>query len=476
MNSNQSRTDSTRAPEREAWWDVLVHAVRGTGGDPTHGPIRRAVILLAVPMVLEMLMSSLLAVVDIFFVSRLGDEAMAGVALTASVSSLISTVARGLSIGVTAVVSRRIGGGDRRGASHATVQAILLGLALALVFGFAGVVFAPDILRIMGADENVVAAGVPYTRIILGANVVSLLLYLQNAAFRGAGDAAIAMRVLWIANGLNIVLDPLLIFGVGPFPEMGVQGAAVATVIGRGTAVLVQLHALFRLGGKLRIRVPGLRIRPALMARLLRLSATGMLQAFIGTASWLGLIRVTALYGAEALAGYVIAIRIILFAILPAWGLANAASTMVGQALGAGDAERAERSAWIVCKMNLAFLGTVSVLFIAFAPSIVALFGGTEGASDVAVTGLRIVAIGLIFDAYGMVLVAAFNGAGAVWTPTVLNFFCLGLWRIPLAWGLSLPGGLGATGVFIAMTVSLATLAIVTVVLFKRGHWRRAQV
>ena len=232
-----------------------MHAVRGTGGDPTRGLIRRAVILLAVPMVLEMVMESLFAVVDIYFVSRLGNEAMAGVALTESVLSLIYTLAMGLSIGVTAVVSRRIGGGDREGAARAAAQAVLLGLALAVVFGIAGVAFAPDILRIMGADENVVATGVPYTRILLGGNVVILLLFLQNAAFRGAGDAAIAMRVLWIANGLNIVLDPLLIFGLGPFPEMGVQGAAIATTIGRGTAVLVQVYTLFRLGGKLRIRL-----------------------------------------------------------------------------------------------------------------------------------------------------------------------------------------------------------------------------
>ncbi len=397
-------------------------------------------------------------------------------ALTESVLSLIYTLAMGLSIGVTAVVSRRIGGGDRDGAARAAAQAVLLGLALAIVFGVAGVAFAPDILHIMGADENVVATGVPYTRIMLGGNVVVLLLFLQNAAFRGAGDAAIAMRVLWIANGLNIVLDPLLIFGLGPFPEMGVQGAAVATTIGRGTAVLVQVYTLFRLGGKLRIRPPHLGIQPAIMAQLVRLSATGMLQTFIATASWIGLTRVTALFGAEALAGYVVAIRIILFALLPAWGLSNAAATMVGQGHGAGDPERAERAVWISCKMNLAFLGVLSVFFIAFAPGIVGLFGGTAGASAIAVTGLRIVSIGFVFYAYGMVLTAAFNGAGAVWTPTVLNFFCFWLWEIPLAWGLSLPGGLGTTGVFIAMTVSFSTLAVVSAILFKRGRWRQAKV
>ncbi len=476
MNANREEESRTGPRPSETWREVLVHAVRGTGGDPTRGPIRRAVVLLAVPMVLEMAMESLFAVVDIYFVSRLGDEAMAGVALTESILSLVYTVAMGLSIGVTAVVARRIGGGDEEGASRAAAQAVVLGLALALAFGVAGATFASDILRIMGADERVVATAVPYTRIMLGGNVVVLLLFLQNAAFRGAGDAAIAMRVLWIANGLNIVLDPLLIFGLGPFPELGVQGAAVATTIGRGTAVLVQIRTLFRPGGKLRVRMPHLRIQPALMAQLVRLSATGMLQTFVGTASWIGLTRVTALFGTEALAGYVVAIRIVLFAILPAWGLSNAAATMVGQALGAGDPERAERAAWISCRMNLAFLGAVGAFFVAFAPTIVELFGGTAGASDVAVTGLRIVSVGFVFFAYGMVLTAAFNGAGAVWTPTILNFFCFWVLEIPLAWGLSLVGGLGTTGVFVAMTVSFSTLALAAAALFRRGRWRQAVV
>ena len=476
-NHNRAGTGTMEAEgASESWWQVFVHAVKGTGGDPTAGPIRRAVILLAIPMVLEMAMESLFAVVDIYFVSRLGDAAMAGVALTESVLALIYTIAIGLSIGVTALVARRIGEGDRDGAARGAAQAILLGLLLAVAFGVAGVVYAPDVLRLMGADDTVVATGLPYTRIMLAGNVVIILLFLQNAAFRGAGDAAIAMRVLWIANGLNIVLDPLLIFGIGPFPELGVQGAAIATTIGRGTAVLVQVYTLFRLGGKLRVRLPHLRIQPRVMARLVRLSATGMLQTFIATASWIGLTRVTAMSGAEALAGYVISIRIILFAILPAWGLSNAASTMVGQGLGAGDPVRAERAAWIACKMNLAFLGALSVLFIAFAPAIVSLFGGTAGASEVAVTGLRIVSIGFVFYAYGMVLTAAFNGAGAVWTPTILNFFCFWLWEIPLAWFLSVSGGLGPTGVFIAMTVSFSTLAVVAALLFRRGRWKEATV
>lgn len=477
--SNDSPADApltTDPAPAETWWQVFVHAVRGTGGDPASGPLRRAVILLAIPMVLEMVMESLFAVVDIYFVSKLGDAAMAGVALTESVLTLVYTAAVGLSIGVTALVARRIGEGDRDGAARAASQAVLLGVLLAVVFGVAGVLWAGDILRLMGADQTVVATALPYTRIMLGSNIVILLLFLQNAAFRGAGDAAIAMRVLWIANGLNIVLDPLLIFGLGPFPELGVQGAAIATTIGRGTAVLVQVYTLLRLGGKLRIRRPHLRIQPQVMARLVRLSATGTLQTFIGTASWIGLIRVMASFGAEALAGYVIAIRVVLFAILPAWGLSNAAATMVGQGLGAGDPQRAERAVWISCRMNLAFLGALGVFFVVFAPAIVSLFGGTGAATATAIDGLRIVSIGFVFYAYGMVLTAAFNGAGAVWTPTILNLFCFWLWEIPLAWVLAYPAGLGPNGVFIAMTVAFSTLAVVSAVLFRRGRWKQVKV
>ena len=465
-----------RADAHESWWTVVVHAVRGTGGDPGKGPLRRAIILLAIPMVLEMAMESLFAVVDIFFVSRLGDHAMAGVALTESVLAIIYTAAMGLGIGVTAMVARRTGEGDPDGAARATVQAVVLGIVLALVLGVGGVIFADDILRLMGADDEVVATATGYTRIMLGGNGVILLLFLQNAAFRGAGDAAIAMRVLWLANGLNIVLDPILIFGLGPVPAMGVTGAAVATTIGRGTAVIVQLYALLHLGKMLRVRLAHIRIRPAIMARLVRLSGTGTLQTFIATASWIGLVRVTASFGAEALAGYVIAVRVVLFAILPAWGLSNAAATLVGQGLGASDPARAERAAWISCKMNLAFLGAVGLIFLVFAPGIVGLFGGTPEAAVHAVAGLRIISLGFPFYAYGMVLTAAFNGAGAVWTPTILNFFCFWLCELPLAWVLAVPLGMGPNGIFAAIAIAFSMLAVVSAALFRRGRWKGATV
>ena len=460
----------------ESWWQVFRHALRGTGGDPTKGPLVRAIVLLAVPMVLEMAMESVFAIVDIFFVSRLGDDAIAGVALTESVITLVYAAAMGLSIGVTAMVARRIGEGDEEGAARATVQAVALGAFLSLVLGVAGVVWAEDMLVLMGASDDTVRASLGYTQVMLGANAVIMLLFLQNAAFRGAGDAAIAMRVLWLANGLNIVLDPCLIFGLGPFPELGLQGAAIATTIGRGTAVALQLYTLLRLDGRLRVRARHLRLRPAMMARLVRLSGAGTFQTFIEMGSWIALVRITAAFGAEALAGYAIAIRVVLFGILPAYGLANAAATLAGQGLGAGDPDRAERSVWVAAKMDLVFLSALGLVFIVFAPTIVSFFGGTGAASDYAVGCLRIVAAGFPFYAYGMVLTSAFNGAGAVWTPTFINIFCFWIWEIPLAWVLAFPVGLGPNGVFISIAVSYGMLALISAVLFKRGAWKSATV
>jgi putative MATE family efflux protein len=464
------------APPRESWWEVFVHAVRGTGGDPTKGPLTRAIVLLAVPMVLEMVMESSFAVVDIFFVSRLGDDAVAGVALTESLLTWVYTAAMGLSIGVTAMVARRVGEGDEDGAARVAVQAVILGSAVALVIAVIGATWADDFLRLMGAEESTISVALPYTRLALGSNLVIVLLFLLNAAFRGAGDAAIAMRVLWIGNAINMVLDPLFIFGVGPFPELGVQGAAVATTVGRGTAVLIQLHTLFRLNGRLRVKLEQIRTETHIMARIVRLSATGTLQVFIGTASWVGLVRLTAEFGSEALAGYAIAVRIILFALLPAWGLGNAAATMVGQGLGAKDPQRAERAVWVAGKMNAAFLGSVGVIFVILSSQIVGLFGGTPESSAYAASCLRIVSLGFVFYGFGMVLVAAFNGAGAVWTPTIINFFCFWLLEIPLAWILASTARLGPNGIFIAMTVAFSMTSVVAGVVFKRGRWKTVAV
>jgi putative MATE family efflux protein len=457
-------------------WSAVLEALRGAPLDPTSGPVGRAIVMLAVPMVLEMVLESVFAVVDIFFVSKLGAEAMASVGLTESILTLVYTVAMGLSIGVTAMVARRTGQRDPDGAANAAVQALMLGLLMAMVFGVVGGLNAGRLLTLMGGDAEVVRVGTPYATVLLAGNASVMLLFLLNAAFRGAGEARIAMRVLWLANGINIVLDPCLIFGLGPFPELGVTGAAVATTIGRGTAVLVQIVTLFRGSGRLRMRAKHLRVQPRVMTTLVRLSGTGMLQVFIGMASWIGLVRLLAGFGSAALVGYTIGIRIVLFALLPAWGLSNAAATMVGQGLGAGDPERAERSVWIAGFMNLLFLGVVGIVFLIAAPAIVGWFGGDSSTNAFAVRCLRIVSTGFVFYAYGMVLTQSFNGAGDTWTPTMLNFICFWLWEIPLAWVLASHLGLGPVGVFAAIPIAFSTLTLASAALFRKGRWKVSTV
>jgi len=466
-------------PEAEArggWWRTVGDALRGRGSDPARGPVGRAIVLLAIPMVLEMLMESVFAVVDIFFVSMLGAEAVAAVGLAETLMSLVYTVAVGLSIGATALVARRIGEGDEEAAARATVQAVALGAALAVVLGVIGIAYARPLLRLMGASAEVLAVGSGYATVALGSNGVVLLLFLLNAAFRGAGDAAVAMRVLWVANGLNIVLDPLLIFGFGPFPEMGVTGAAVATAVSRAIGVAFQLAVLLRGDGRLRVRARHLRVQPAVMWRLVRLSGTGTLQGLIGTVSWIGLMRIVAEFGSEALAGYTVAIRVILFALLPAWGFGNAAATMVGQGLGAGDPNRAERAVWLAGLMNLALLGSAATVFLVAAPGIVALFGTDAETGEYAVRCLRIVSLSFYPYAFGAVLTQSFNGAGDVWTPTLLNLLCIWLFEFPLAWMLAFPLGMGADGVFIALTCSFSVLSVLSALVFRRGRWRRVVV
>ncbi|HEX6134447.1 MAG TPA: MATE family efflux transporter [Longimicrobiales bacterium] len=455
---------------------LLGAAVRGTGGSPTEGSIPRAIAILAVPMVLEMIMESVFAVVDIFFVSRLGADAVAAVGITESLFTIVYTVGVGLSIGVTAVVARRIGERNPAAASDATFQALVLGVVVSVVLGVLGGWKAESLLRLMGASEAVIEQGSGYARVMFGGNAAVMLLFLLNAAFRGAANAAIAMRVLWIANAVNIVLDPLLIFGIGPFPALGVTGAAVATTIGRGIGVALQLAVLLGGIGALELSVRSVRIAPAEMLRLVRLSATGALQVFVSTASWILLVRIVAGFGSPAVAGYTIAIRIVLFALMPAWGLANAAATMVGQSLGARQPERAEQSVWIAGRMNLYFLGTIGVLFIVAAPAIVGLFGGDAETNGYAANGLRILSAGFFFYAYGMVINQSFNGAGDAWTPTLLNLLCFWCWEIPLAWLLAHTLGVGATGSFVAVTVAFSTLALVSGAVFRRGRWKLKMV
>jgi putative MATE family efflux protein len=386
--------------------------------------------------------------------------------------AIVYTLAMGLSIGVTATVARRTGEHDADGAARAAVQGLALGIGVALLLGVAGVALAPSLLGMMGASEQVIESGTAFTRVMLGGNATILLLFLINGIFRGSGDAAIAMRTLWLANAINIALGPCLIFGLGPFPELGVTGAAVATTIGRGTGVIFGLSRLLRRGGRVDVRRRHLRLDPSLMLRLVRLSGSGTLQVLIGTASWIGLVRILAGFGSEALAGYTIAIRIILFALLPSWGLGNAAATMVGQALGARKPERAEQAVWMAARYNMYFLGTVSLVFVVGANAIVGLFTHDPAVLRYGSDGLRVVAVGFVLYAYGMVLSQAFNGAGDTWTPTLLNLISFWLWEIPLAYALSIGLGMGPHGVFVAITAAFSTFALLAVVMFRRGRWK----
>jgi putative MATE family efflux protein len=456
-------------------WETIKEALRGAHHDYTDGPIGRAIFLLAVPMVLETVLESVFAVVDVFFVSRLGADAVATVGLTESMMVLIYTLAMGLGIGATATVARRIGERDSEGASHAAAQAILLAIIISLMLGVAGVLTAPALLSAMGASSGVLA-NANFTRVMLGGNAVVLLLFLVNAIFRGAGDAVIAMRVLWLANAINIVLGPMLIFGVGPFPRLGVVGAAVATNIGRGIGALYALSRLFRPGARVRVRAGHFRLDPALMWQMIRLSGSGTFQILVGSASWIGLVRVLSGFGSSALAGYTIGMRVVMFALLPSWGLSNAAATMVGQALGARKPERAERAVWIAGRYNLWFLGGVGVLFVALAGPIVSIFTSDPRVAGYAVGALRTVALGFPFYAYGMVLTSAFNGAGDTWTPTWINLLVFWVWEIPLAYLLAVTLNRGPLGVYIAITLAYSTLALVSAWLFRKGKWKTRKV
>ena len=469
-------TPSPAIEERITWWTVVRDAVRGTHHDYTRGPIGRAVVLLAIPMVLEMIMESVFAVCDVFFVSRLGPDATATVGLTESMLTLVYTVAIGLSIGVAAVVARRIGEKRPDAAAETAVQGIALGLGVAAMVAVLGVTLAPRLLAIMGAAPAVLTIGSSYTRVMLGGSATVLLLFLINATFRGAGDAAIAMRVLWLANAINITLGPCLIFGLGPFPKLGVTGAAVATTIGRGTGVLYQLYRLSRGDATLTVKRTHLKLLPAVMGSLIRLSGSGTFQVLVGTASYVGLIRILSTFGSNAVAGYTIAIRLVVFWILPSWGLSNAAATMVGQSLGAREPDRAEQAVWIAARYDMAVMGVVSLIFIAFAGPIVGLFTHYPEAASIGAQALRTMSYGFVFYALGMVVTQSFNGAGDTWTPTWINLFCFWLWEIPLAYVLARVLNLGPLGVFLSITIGYSTLALASTLIFRRGRWKLRMV
>ncbi len=457
-------------------WATIREAIRGSQQDFTAGSIGRAIFLLAVPMVMEMAMESLFAVVDVFFVSKLGADAVATVGITESMMALVYALALGLSMGAMAIVARRIGEKNPEGASIAAVQAILLGLLVSLPIGIAGVLLAPKLLAIMGASSRVVETGYRFTAVMLGGNAIVLLLFLINAMFRGAGDAAIAMRVLWLANSINMALNPCLIFGLGPFPRLGVVGSSTATNIGRGIGVLLQLWVLARGRGRVVVRRSHLKFHPEVMLRMLRISISGVFQALVGTASWIGLVRILTVFGSSAVAGYTIGLRIIVFAILPSWGMSNAAATMVGQSLGAGKPERGERAVWLACFYNMIFLGSVGLAFVMFAEPLVRVFTRDPEVVPFGVACLRFISYGFLFYACGMVVTQAFNGAGDTFTPTIINLFCFWLWEIPLAYVLAKPVGLGPRGVFVAIAIAFSTLAVVSILLFRRGRWKEKKV
>jgi putative MATE family efflux protein len=447
-------------------------ALTGKELDFTTGPVGRAIVLLAIPMVLEMVMESVFALTDAFFVSRLGIDAVATIGLTEAMITILFAVAVGTGMATTAMVARRIGERDVAGARIAAAQSILLGLALTAVVALPGVLFAKNLLQLMGGSPELVASGHSYTRVLFGGSATIMLIFLLNAVFRGAGDAAIAMRVLWIANACNIILDPCLIFGLGPFPELGVTGAAVATTIGRGVGVAIQLWVLFRGGSRIRLKLKDLVPRTRIILQLFRLSVGGILQFLIGTSSWVAMVWIIGGFGASAVAGYTLAIRLIVFAILPSWGLANAAATMVGQNLGAGQPERAEIAVWRTGLYNMIFLLGVATVFIAAAGPLIRIFSIDPQVVAFGVSALVWVSIGFPFYGWGMVMVQAFNGAGDTYTPTVINFFCYWLFQLPLAYYLAHGTQLGTTGVFIAITAAESLIAVVGILVFRRGRWK----
>ncbi|WP_394972289.1 MATE family efflux transporter [uncultured Croceitalea sp.] len=454
----------------------FLNAVTGKETDFTSGSIRKAIFMLSIPMILEMLMESIFALVDIAYVSQVSVNAVATIGLTESVVTLIYAVAIGLSIAATAVVARRVGEKDIQGAREAAVQAIALGILVAVIVGFFGFLYHEEILTLMGAEPDLIAEGAGYTKWLLGGNVTIMLLFLINAIFRGAGDASIAMWTLILSNGLNIILDPFFIFGWGPFPELGVMGAAVATNIGRGTAVLFQLGILFFGWGKIKLMLKDIVFNFKVMANLVKVSLGGIAQFLIGTSSWVFLMRIMSEFGSEVLAGYTIAIRVILFTLMPSWGMSNAAATLVGQNLGAKKPDRAELSVWKTGKYNAIFMGTVSLLYLIFAKQIVGWFNTTPSVVENGALCLQIIALGYIFYAYGMVVTQAFNGAGDTRTPTRLNLICFWLFQLPFAYLLAITLKFEATGVFIAITSAQVLIAILSMIWFKKGRWRTIQV
>jgi putative MATE family efflux protein len=480
MSSLESIMPPSSDGRASSFWSSVREALRGSHQDYTQGSLNRTILLLAIPMVLEMVLESLFAVVDVFFVGRLGANAVATVGITESMLSLVFAIGLGVSLSTTAMVARRIGEKDPEDAAIAGVQAIVLGVLISLAIGIPAGIFAPQLLHLMGASPAIVSSGSGYTRIALGGCGAIIMLFLNNAIFRGAGDAAIAMRLLWVSNIINLVLDPCLIFGlgIGPvrFPHMGVTGAAFATCTGRSIGVLYQFYRLMRGSERIRVLARHLRINVRVMARLLRVSLTGMLQFAIANASWIVLVRIVSIFGSSAVAGYTIAIRIVVFFILPAWGLSNAAATLVGQNLGAGNPDRAAQAVWRTSLYNVLFLGILGVFFVTFATPVVSLFVDDRAVIPIAAMALRTFACGNLAYAYVMVMLQAFNGAGDTVTPTIVYFFGFWVLELPLAWWLAVGLHLGSEGAFLSVVVAESAIAVASIVLFREGRWKRQKI
>lgn len=476
LTDEQGVTSTSNKTEKHSLWTDIIGSIRGMEYNFTTGSISRAILILSIPMVLEMMMESVFAVADIFFVSRLGAEAVATVGITESLMTLMYAIAIGLSMGTTAIVSRRIGEGNAQGASVAAVQSIILGIIISVPFALLGIFYAPELLQLMGASDEIATELYSYTAIMMGGNVVIMLLFIINAVFRGAGDAAISMKVLWFANILNIILDPILIFGLGPIPALGITGAAIATTFSRGLGVLFQIYMLAGRSKRIEVHLRNIKLEMKVMSRLVRLSLGGIGQFLIATASWVGLVRIIAEFGSVALAGYTIAIRIIMFSLLPSWGMSNAAATLVGQNLGAKKPDRAEKSAWICGGINTVFLVLIGTGFYFFAEDLLQLFTTEPEVIAIGASCLRIVCLGYLFYGMGMVMTQAFNGAGDTVTPTWLNFICFWLIEIPVAWFLAITLNMEENGVFWSIVIAESLLGLFGVTIFRRGTWKSKKV
>jgi putative MATE family efflux protein len=460
----------------QAIWTDIKEALAGTERDFTDTPLGKSIFILAVPMVLEMLMESVFAVVDIYFVSKLGANAVATVGLTESALTIVYAIGMGLSIATTALVSRRIGEKKPREAGLVAFQAIAAGIIVSLIIAIPGFLFAQEFLSLMGGTEAIVAEGYVYPTIMFSGNVVIMLLFIINAVLRSSGDAAISMRIMWTANLINLALDPLLIFGLGPFPELGLKGAAIATTSGRGIAVIYQFYILFRGKRRIKLYLSSLKIRLKILWNLLKVSSGGILQNLVATSSWVLLVRIIAVSGPTALAGYTIAIRIIIFALLPAWGLSNAASTLVGQNLGAGHPQRAERSVWITAYVNMVLMGILGLILVFSPEFFIGFFIDDPHVIADGIICLKIISFGFVMYALGMVLVQGFNGSGDTMTPTIINLFSFWLLEIPLAYLLAITFGFGLNGACWAIIVAESTLTLISIFIFKRGKWKLQKV